>query len=238
MGSQLILWEVQSGRELVLVVHADHIPSLAYSPNGKYLVAVVENTVRIWNATSYQEVLTLEGYTGAITGLVFSPDSTRIATIEEMPDELPGGKRTARAEVKVRDTKAGYVLFSLVTSHGTSFSAVSFSPDSSRLVTNRHRGKWNEVTIWDASTGQEFLSFHTAAETLLPVGSSDAVPTPNRITQLVFSPDAQRLVAVHELGSVTVWDATPLDQKPARPNRAPLSAERLPAPTPDQDGQK
>jgi WD40 repeat protein len=39
-----------------------------------------DGTVKVWDATSGQELLTLSGHTSPIIGVAFSPDGTRLAT--------------------------------------------------------------------------------------------------------------------------------------------------------------
>ena len=53
--------------------------SVAYSPDSKSIVGGSwDYSLRIWDATTYQPVATLEGHTSAVTSVAYSPDGTTI----------------------------------------------------------------------------------------------------------------------------------------------------------------
>ena len=39
-----------------------------------------DKTVKLWDAATGQELLTLKGHTDKVTGVAFSPDGTKLAT--------------------------------------------------------------------------------------------------------------------------------------------------------------
>ena len=54
---------------------------MAFSPDGRRLAsASLDQTVRIWDAASGQEALSLKGHTGEVTSVTFSPDGRRLAS--------------------------------------------------------------------------------------------------------------------------------------------------------------
>ncbi len=72
-----------------------------FSPDGKWLAALSlstasGNAIKLWDATTGQELLTLVGHTDWVQGLAFSPDGKRLAstsfdgTVQNM--EPPAGK--------------------------------------------------------------------------------------------------------------------------------------------------
>ncbi len=54
---------------------------VAFSPDGRRLATSSEDqTVRLWDADSGQEVLTLRGHTDIVTSVAFSPDGNRLVS--------------------------------------------------------------------------------------------------------------------------------------------------------------
>jgi WD40 repeat protein len=90
--------------------------------------------VRVWDAQTGTTICTLEGLTGAIRTVVFSPDGKRVVTAEG----------SSANTVKVWDAQTGQELltFTLNKNAGT-VRSLAFSPDGKRLVSN--------VMIWDAT---------------------------------------------------------------------------------------
>ena len=61
--------------------------SVAFSPDGKRLASASEDqTVKVWDATSGQETLTLKGHTDWVLSVAFSPDGKRLASASEDRD--------------------------------------------------------------------------------------------------------------------------------------------------------
>ena len=67
------------------------------------------------------------------------------------------------------------------------------------------------MKVWDAQTGQELLTLKGGGH----------------VNSVAFSPDGHRL-ASDAGGTVTIWDATPLPEKPEEALAAPALAHGLP----------
>jgi WD40 repeat protein/serine/threonine protein kinase len=115
------------------------IESVAYSPDGKWLVSGgPSGTVRLWDTATDREGPTFRGHEGNLTGVAFRPDSRRFASA--------GSDGTAR----VWDIAHGKEVL-LLKGHTDRLSAVAFSPDGTRLAT---AGLDGTVRFWDAADGR------------------------------------------------------------------------------------
>ena len=81
---------------------------------------------------------TLEGHSGHVSSVAFSPDSARLASA------------SGDGTVKIWDANSGECLQTLE-GHSREVSSVAFSPDSARLASASWDGT---VKIWDANSGE------------------------------------------------------------------------------------
>jgi transcriptional regulator with XRE-family HTH domain len=119
--------------------------------------------------------------TYAMMAVAFSPDGTRLATIDD------------DGVVKVRDATTGNMLLTLTghTSGNVSpgFQPLAFSPDGTRLATCIY----GSVTVWNAASGQALLTISNNGD---------------EVWSIVFSRDGRRLVTGGGSGMVKLWDAS------------------------------
>ena len=137
------IWSLPGLKEMAIVnasVYA--IEDASFSPDGQYLAHTDQNTIKILNASSYEEIQELDQM-GRATSICFSPNSSHLAAI--------GGK-----SIWIWDIKTGRVLKSFV-DDSLSFSSVSYSPDGRYLATT----SGFMARVWEAGGDSgNALEFH------------------------------------------------------------------------------
>ncbi len=201
------------------IVSGGSVYSVGFSPDGGRIVSGGgDDTVRVWEASTGAEVLTLTGHANSVMSVGFSPDGQRIvsgsidATVRVWEAStgaevltLTGhsnsvlsvafsadGQRIVSggvdATVRVWEAFNGTQVLTL-TGHSSSVYDVGFSPDGQRIVGGSVDGT---VRVWEASTGEELLTLTGHSGSVLSVG---------------FSPDGRQIVSGGHDDTVRVWEA-------------------------------
>jgi WD40 repeat protein/serine/threonine protein kinase len=190
---------------------------VAFNPDGTRLAsASVDGTVKIWDATTGRDLLTLKGHAGRARHVAFSPDGATLASsgddrsvrvwdaatgreIFALPGKdhfngvafSPDGTRLASgcadSSVKVWDAKTGAEVLTLQ-GHNDWAHGVVFSPDGTRLASTSGD---NTVKVWDATTGRAILTLKGHTGWVLSVA---------------FRPDGTRLASASADNTVKLWD--------------------------------
>ena len=163
------LWNANTFEELPMLSTDDSLACLAFSPDGRLMVAGEEYDLQwyLWDAQTFERVLTVGQSTweaeGGTCSVAFSPDSTLLAT--------GGGDKM----IHIWDVAAGSATFgqelATLQRHTDTVVSLAFSPDGAWLVSG---GGHNDSTIrlWgigaDAPGGNAVTAAVQTAPTSVP----------------------------------------------------------------------
>jgi WD40 repeat protein/DNA-binding SARP family transcriptional activator len=145
-SGDVIVWSVATGRETLRFPWNSCGGGVVFSPDGTRITASSCGAPKIWSAETGREQLTLEGHTGDVYGLAWSPDGTRLAT----------GSTDGTA--RVWDASTGKQLMVLA-GHAGLVAIVDFSPDGTRLLTGGGDGT---ARVWDVTPAGASEAFGAA----------------------------------------------------------------------------
>lgn len=155
------------------------ISSAAFSPDGSRLVTGSwDNTVRLWNAASGEEIAVLEGHADVVSSVAFSPAGNQLASGSE-----DGTVRLWNLSTGMEEGR--------LTVAGQQVSSVAFSADGKHLAAGSDDAK---VRIWEVASRQETMALSVDKES-------------RGQTSVAFSADGQYLGTVVHGSSTRVWRA-------------------------------
>jgi WD40 repeat protein len=194
--STLKLWETETA---TTIVQADlrHTEFLAYSPDGRQLVAAGNSEIRVWNAeTGDSEENSPREFVYAPNGRVEVYESGFIGAHAISPD----GRRMLASSL-LADAETGAQIALLDGERGPR-SNYPFSPDGRRVVT---WVGWPEdsLTVWDAETGSK----------LVAIGEHR-----NTAPYFAYSPDGRFIVSASPQEQVLrLWNADKISEEWSEP---------------------
>lgn len=243
----LRIWNAKTGEaERVLEGHSRSVAAVAWSPDGQRIVSgsfaqlprATKETdkggnLRIWNAATSEIVHVLNGHSGSVLALDWSPDGQQFVSASN------------DSTLRIWDAQTGGIVL-VLEGHSKSVTAVAWSPNGRRIVSGTRDGP---LHIWDAQTGgiaqvvvgrhsgnvtdvawspdsqrlawssfegnfvgtSEFLEGEGATLSIWDVEAKETVQTlevpSGYVESLAWSPDGQRLVSGSRVGSLHIWDS-------------------------------
>ena len=168
------------------------VSDVRFAPNGRLLASSnAEGVIGIWDAKTGQLIRELKGHVYSVSSIAFSPDSTLLVS--------GGTDRTARIW-EVQTGKQLHVLrghrfgeSGLV--HGT---RAAFTPDGVAVVTG---GLDGVIQVWNVQTGKAIKRFQPEV-----APRARFLASPERITALSVSPEAQFIAAAGFDNTIRVWN--------------------------------
>jgi WD40 repeat protein len=190
-SSAIKLWDARTGKELHVRLHGFEVVTLAFSPDGKRLVAACSeefeperriprgHMIKVWEAASGKELLNVKAREQLMC-LAISPDGKRLAS-----GSFKSSGEVDRPNVKVWDAETGKEIYAFGGMSGEAF-CLAFSPDGKRLAAGTRNfadqvkagGIRGEVRFWDLTTGKHVATWK---------------PHGQFVKALTYSPDGKRL---------------------------------------------
>jgi WD40 repeat protein len=173
-GNQIDLYDAGSGKfiralfdptlklpdgKAVKGAHVSIVESLAYSPDGKFLVSGSFQEVAVWDAQTGVLRQRLTGFAHNVVALAFAPDGKMLAT--------GGGAPTEDGEVKFFAIPAWKQIGEIKNGHSDTVYGVCFSPDGKKVAT-ASADKF--VKVFEVPSGKFIKSFEGHTHQVLDVG--------------------------------------------------------------------
>jgi len=178
------VWALAPGSEEIVsfddseaILTIPNAGSMIFSPDGTQLAAVTGNTqVKLWDADTRRELLTMVGHTDWVMGLAFSPDGKRLASTSLDGTVRVWSLAIGQEMVAVSVPPAGYG------------NRIAYNPNGLEFAMNAGDGT---ATIWNVETGQPRLTLTGHQKEVLNVA---------------FSADGKRFATASLDATAIIWD--------------------------------
>ncbi|KAK3818069.1 MAG: WD40-repeat-containing domain protein [Linnemannia elongata] len=219
-GCGTSIYDTSTWQRILLITGVGCIVSIAFSPDSQRIVSgTVYGMVQLWDSTSGEELLAMEGHTSPISSVAYSPCGNRIASASH------------NKTVRLWDLATGVCIF-VLEGHSDNVISVKFSPDGRQLVSCSYDGT---IRYWDTETGEPgvilspllggiysiaispdgrwIVSGHDDGNARLwdmVSGCSGPVLQghTNAVTGITFSPNSQLIATSSVDRRVMLWDAS------------------------------
>jgi len=157
------VWDLETGQQLLnLTEHKEGVNALAVTPDGKKIVSGAgkstawagwtssDNTIKVWDLETGQELFTLDGHTAMINAVAVTPDGKKVisassdASLKIWDLQTREQLDTLKGHKGIYDLQKGEVNDIAITSDGKQ--GISASSDDRSLI------------IWDLDSGEKLKS--------------------------------------------------------------------------------
>lgn len=157
--------------------HTSVVTQVIFSPDGKKLAtASLDQTIKLWDHATGQELATLRGHQRPLRYITFSSDGKLLASA------------SAAGDIRIWDVERGRDVHALpLTGHKYAVTGLAFSPDAKLLASASID---QTIKVWSVSSGHQLktLTGHTAP-----------------VTAVAFRPDGKQLASASEDLTIKLW---------------------------------
>ena len=188
------LWGLCNTAHISRIEHDGALRAIAYSPDGRIMATAGDDKiVRIWDASSGEQVHAFSGHTQLVSDVEFAPHDAVLATASADKTVRLWNYETGElaATLEGHQHEVGGLAFSrdgMLLASACGVLRLNKANPLSRFVTGETRG---EVRIWAMSTLESSLEFEAHQTSVLDV---------------CFSPDGQTLATASADATVKLWD--------------------------------
>jgi WD40 repeat protein len=191
----------------------ENVTSIAFSPDGKYLVSGGGTSARVWDVISGEEITHMT-HDGDVTAVLFSPNGKYV---------LSQGGTSARVWEALSGKEVARII------HHDPFYSIAFSPDGKYVVTGSMD---NSACVWEVLSGKEVtcmihngpvysVAFSPDSKHVVSAGFDGTVRVWEALTgkevarmthdgfvdSVAFNPNGNYVVSGSVDGTARVWDA-------------------------------